>query len=180
MKKKLNIVWLKRDLRTFDHQPLFEAEKAKTDYIIVYLFEPKMINFSDSSLRHQQFIYHSILEINKSLKKYRRKVHIFKSEANAFFEHITSIYQINIIFSYQETGINITWDRDRKLHETLISKNIKWIEFENQAISNSKARTFQTVVVTTLCIHRDFDHDCQKSHECTLLLSIMINHTMNV
>ena len=134
MKKKLNIVWLKRDLRTTDHQPLFEAEKAKTDYIIVYLFEPKIINFSDSSLRHQQFIYHSILEINRSLKKYRRKVHIFKSDANAFFEHITSIYQINIVFSYQETGINITWDRDKKLHKTLISKNIKWVEFENQGV----------------------------------------------
>ena len=58
-----------------------------------------MINFSDSSLRHQKFIYHSILEINRSLKKYKRKVHIFKCDANVFFEHIISIYQINIIYS---------------------------------------------------------------------------------
>ena len=29
MKKNLNIVWLKRDLRTFDHEPLHEASNDK-------------------------------------------------------------------------------------------------------------------------------------------------------
>ena len=175
-KKKLNIVWLKRDLRTFDHQPLFEAEKAKIDYIIVYLFEPRMINFSDSSLRHQKFIYHSILEINRSLKKYKRKVHIFKCDANVFFEHIISIYQINIIYSYRETGINITWDRDKKLKEILISKNIKWVEFANQGVSrgivnrNNWDKNWFTYINSPLINNvftvNNFDFDYKKFQFC--------------
>ena len=40
MMNELNIVWLKRDLRTYDHVPLYEAEKLKDDYVIIYLFEP--------------------------------------------------------------------------------------------------------------------------------------------
>ena len=64
MKKNLNIVWLKRDLRTFDHEPLHEAENLKIDYIIIYLFEPVLMNEPDCSKRHQQFVYHSILDIN--------------------------------------------------------------------------------------------------------------------
>ena len=35
MKKDLNIVWLKRDLRTIDHEPLFEAEKLKDETLKV-------------------------------------------------------------------------------------------------------------------------------------------------
>ena len=65
MCKKLNIVWLKRDLRTSDHEPLFEAEKSDLNYVIIYLFEPKQMAHSDYSIRHQQYIYHSILAINK-------------------------------------------------------------------------------------------------------------------
>ena len=65
MKDSINIVWLKRDLRTIDHLPLYEAEKKQHNYIIIYLFEPNQINYDDYSLRHKQFIYHSIIEMNK-------------------------------------------------------------------------------------------------------------------
>ena len=60
MKKEINIVWLKRDLRTYDHLPLYEAEKLMIDYQIIYLFEPTIMKEPDYSERHQQFIYHSL------------------------------------------------------------------------------------------------------------------------
>ena len=47
MKKEINIVWLKRDLRTYDHLPLNEAEKLKIDYEIIYLFEPNIMKEPD-------------------------------------------------------------------------------------------------------------------------------------
>ena len=31
MKKELNIVWLKEDIRTIDHEPLYEAENLKSN-----------------------------------------------------------------------------------------------------------------------------------------------------
>ena len=70
MKESINIVWLKRDLRTTDHFPLYESEIKLDFYIIIYLFEPNQTNYDDYSLRHKQFIYHSIIEMNKLLKKY--------------------------------------------------------------------------------------------------------------
>ena len=56
MKEKRNLVWLKRDLRTQDHVPLFHAEHARESYIPIYIFEPSALHYPDSSLRHQQFI----------------------------------------------------------------------------------------------------------------------------
>ena len=67
-KEPVNIVWLKRDLRSQDHEPLANAEKESIPYRIIYLFEPSIINYADTSLRHLQFIYYSILAINKKLK----------------------------------------------------------------------------------------------------------------
>ena len=43
--KAVNIVWLKRDLRSQDHAPLLKAECAGIPYIIIYLFEPSRIDY---------------------------------------------------------------------------------------------------------------------------------------
>ena len=62
-KQAINIVWLKRDIRSQDHLPLWKAEQSSLPYLIVYIFEPHLIAYKDTSLRHLQFIYHSLLEL---------------------------------------------------------------------------------------------------------------------
>ena len=64
MRKKINIVWLKRDLRLQDHEPLWFSENSELDYLILYIFEPNLINYGDTSLIHYQFIYESIYKMN--------------------------------------------------------------------------------------------------------------------
>ena len=78
--KDLNIVWLKRDLRLQDHEPLHRAEQAGVPYIIIYLFEPSIIEYPDTNLRHLQFVYHSLKSLNKQLKNYNRCVDIFMAK----------------------------------------------------------------------------------------------------
>ena len=134
MHENLNIVWLKRDLRTFDHDPLFEAEQLGGNYIIVYLFEPLQMKHPDYSLRHQQFIYHSVKALNKTLKIHNREVHIFHTNADTFFEYLTTTYNIKNVLSYQESGTNNSWILDKKVAKILKDKKAKWIEFENQAV----------------------------------------------
>ena len=130
----LNIVWLKRDLRTSDHEPLFHAENENENYILIYLFEPTLLAQADSALRHQQFIYHSILDINSSLRKVNRSVHTFYADAKDVFTYLTERYTINKVFSYQENGTRISWDRDKEVSSILKKNGVKWLQFENQAV----------------------------------------------
>lgn len=139
MKKSLNVVWLKRDLRTDDHESFYHAEKLCDDYIVVYLFEPKQINYSDYSYRHQNFIFNSILEMNKNLSLFNRQVHIFHADADVFFNYLSEKYKVNSVFSYQESGIKNSWDRDQKIAKLFQLKSIKWKEFENQSVKRGLA-----------------------------------------
>ena len=75
--KAVNIVWLKRDLRSQDHEPLFRAECAGIPYLIIYLFEPSRIEYPDTSQRHLQFVYHSIGNLNKVLSEFNRLTKLF-------------------------------------------------------------------------------------------------------
>ena len=77
VKKKINIVWIKRDIRTQDHEPLYYAEERKEDYLAVFIYDSELLSYGDLSLRHHQFAYSSILDVNEKLKKYKRSINIF-------------------------------------------------------------------------------------------------------
>ena len=134
VKQGINIVWFKRDLRTLDHLPLFHAEKHGLEYVCVYIFDPKKISHSDSSLRHQQFVYHSIKDINQKWKIYNRRVHIMCAHTLDVFHYLSKTYEIKNIFSYQESGIRLSWDTEKSVDEYCKKNNIKWLQFQRDGI----------------------------------------------
>ncbi len=134
LKKSINIVWLKRDLRSQDHAALQAAENAAIPYLIVFLYEPSIIALPDTSLRHLQFQYHSVLQLNKIFKPYQNTVHIFQEEVLLVFNFLINSFIVENIFSYQETGVQKTYDRDIAVKQFLTQHHITWKEFQRDGI----------------------------------------------
>jgi len=135
LKKKVqNIVWLKRDIRSQNHEPFLKAELADIEYLIIYLFEPSLITYPDTSPRHLQFIYNSIIALNKTLAPFNRKVNVFYGEAFDVFEYLNKSFEIKSIFSFQESGTQITWQRDKQVKLFCIKNNITWQESQRDGI----------------------------------------------
>ncbi len=135
MKKQLtNIVWLKRDIRSQDHAPLLKAESAGIPYRIVYLFEPSFIDYPDTSERHLQFVYHSILALNKTLAPFNRSVEIFYGEAIEVFEYLGQTFDLKSIFSFRESGPEHSWKRDRAVKLFCRKHHIIWQETQRDGI----------------------------------------------
>lgn len=132
--QEINIVWLKRDLRLQDHDPLYKAEQAGTPYIIIYLFEPSIIAYPDTSPRHLKFIYHSIKSLNRQLECYNRHIELFYEEAITIFTLLEQKFTINKIFSYQESGTLITWNRDKVIQQFCSQNSIIWEESQRDGI----------------------------------------------
>ena len=101
--KAVNIVWLKRDLRSQDHEPLLKAECAGISYRIIYIFEPSKIVYPDTSPRHLQFIFHSIHALDKVLSAFNRRVEVFYGEAIEVFNYLNEDFDINSVFSFHES-----------------------------------------------------------------------------
>lgn len=134
MKKSVNVVWLKRDLRIQDHAPFLTAEQSQEDYLPIFIFEPSILSHPDSSLRHQQFVYHSILEMNRNLEKFERKVLVFHAEATSVFSYLNEEFDVKKVFSYQESGTRITWNRDKEIAHYFEQNEIQWTEFQRDGI----------------------------------------------
>ena len=133
-KESINIVWLKRDIRTLDHMPFFMAESDQHSFIPIYIFDSKIINHHDTSDRHLQFIYKSILVVSEKLKEYNKSVEIFYGDSIEIFKYLISIFDIDNVYSYQESGIKISWERDKKVKELFLEVNIIWKEFQRDGI----------------------------------------------
>ncbi len=134
LKQAINIVWIKRDIRSHDHKPFWEAESSNLPYMPIYIFEPSLISYPDTSLRHLQFQFHALIHLNKNLAKKDVEVVIFYAEAIAVFEYILSIYEVENVYSYQETGIKTTWNRDRVLKKLFNENGVNWWEFQRDGI----------------------------------------------
>ena len=133
-REAINIVWLKRDLRLQDHEPLHRAEQDGIPYFIIYLFEPSIIHYPDTSLRHLQFVYHAIKSLNKRLKNYNRTIEVFYGEAIDVFTFLTKTYTIQQLLSYQESGTKTTWKRDKQIKQYCTKNKIRWIESQRDGI----------------------------------------------
>ena len=133
-KETINIVWLKRDIRSQDHEPLFKAEQDGIAYLIIYVFEPSIITYPDTSPRHLQFIYHSIKALNKTLKPYNKKVEVFYGEMIDVFQYLNTVFEIKTLFSFRESGTQTTWNRDKKVKVFCKKHNITWKESQRDGI----------------------------------------------
>ena len=125
---KINVVWLKRDLRLSDHLPLSWAEQDTIPYLIIFLFEPSLYNLPDTSTRHLRFQLDSLTIMQADLMKSNQRVHIFRGDAEDVFNHLGSLYEIKNVFSYQEIGIQATWDRDKRMANIFRQRGIQWKE----------------------------------------------------
>jgi deoxyribodipyrimidine photo-lyase len=133
MKPKTNIVWLKRDLRLTDHAPLYEATCRDEQFLVLYIFEPSLINDSHTDERHWRFIQQSLSDMKKILAKQNKQLSIACGEADQIFSELTNQYEITNIFSHEETGLKLTFERDKKLKIFFNAKKIQWHEYQTNA-----------------------------------------------
>ncbi len=133
-KPSINIVWIKRDIRTIDHQPFHVAESMKSMYIPIYIFDSELIKHPDTSDRHLQFIFNSIIDINSKLSEFNKEVKIFYGLSIKIFKDLLKQFKIENIYSYQESGIKSSWDRDLKIKSLCTEKGINWMEFQRDGI----------------------------------------------
>ena len=129
-KKTVNIVWFKRDLRFMDNEALFHAHQSDLPILLLYIFEPSVMKYDDSDVRHWRFIYESIQELQHKLKPSNNNFYFFHNEAEFVFSEISKHFEVKTIFSHQEIGNKITFDRDIAMQEFFEKNNIIWKEFQ--------------------------------------------------
>lgn len=125
-KKAINIVWFKRDLRFTDHEPLYLAQQSEIPTLLVYFFEASLMAHDDSDTRHWRFVYESVQEMQSKLAKNAAEIYYFHSEVQLVFEELLNEYDIQSVFSHQEIGNKVSYDRDISMQSFFDANKISW------------------------------------------------------
>ncbi len=130
----MQLVWLKRDLRTQDHAPLATAEASGFPFRTIFIFEPSLMAHPDCSNRHLRFQWQSILDMQKSWASVGRAVDVFWGESEAVFSWLFEKYSVSKVLSYQESGIQKTFIRDKAISNMFALRRVEWEEYERNGV----------------------------------------------
>ncbi|XOV80106.1 MAG: deoxyribodipyrimidine photo-lyase/cryptochrome family protein [Aestuariibacter sp.] len=124
----LNVVWLKRDLRLRDHEPLWRASQNPGPVILIYVIEPIMLNDPHMDIRHWRFIWQSLKDIDEQLKPFDTQVQLLTGDMTQILMNIRRSCTALTLYSYQEIGLAHTFERDKMLHRYCKQHDIQWQE----------------------------------------------------
>ncbi len=131
MKERINILWFKRDLRWSDNAAytacVASAQKENIKIIAFCSIEPSLIENTHYSDRHWYFVASSVDDMNKGGVGF---VHLVSGEIDNILDFLYEKYEINEIYSHQETGLGITYTRDKDIAKWTHGKGILWKEFQ--------------------------------------------------
>lgn len=133
-KQHINVLWLKRDLRLQDNEAIANALKSGKPTLLLYVFEHVVLNDGHYSERHFNFIKESIRDINDQLKSYNTKVLAVINDIQSTFNIIQEFYKIDTIYSHVETGLLLTYNRDKEFARYCRNNLIAWKESKNNGV----------------------------------------------
>ena len=133
-KPEINIFWFKRDLRLIDNPPLQAAIDAKERTLLLYVFEPELLQNNHYSDRDWNFVKQSLEHLNACLEKHNTKIHVFKGDFLEIIESISKNFVIKDLYSHQETGLSVTYARDKKANMFCKNQDINWHEFVHNGV----------------------------------------------
>ena len=138
----INVIWLKRDLRWSDHAPIDYAANNGLPTLIFFSFEPMLLNASQYSNRHWQFIEESLNDMQIQLSTQKPMIHLLQGDCISIFNCIKRKYKQFTLLSHQETGIGLTYERDLAVQNWCSTNEINWIEFKQNGVQRgAKNRT---------------------------------------
>ena len=130
----INVVWFKRDLRVIDNEAIASALADGLPVLLVYFLEPSLEQDMHYSDRHFRFIKQSLAEMNGILKDENTEVLLIHGEVINNLDKLRTNYNIKAIYSHQETGIDITFKRDKAVAKYCASHGITWKENVNNGV----------------------------------------------
>jgi len=125
----VNIVWFKRDLRAYDHEPLRQAIKSGDPILCLFVFEPALISADTFDRLHRGFIVDCLRDLHASLIQLGLSLHVRHGAMPDTLEQIAADYgKISTLRSHEETGEMITYVRDRAVRTWCRQHAVEWVE----------------------------------------------------
>ena len=131
--------------------------------LLLYCFEPSVVDDPNYDPRHWRFVVECLADLNQQLTALRgpqihevlthewlpfefddeqtplistgpRQVWVFHREVLDVLKALQQHFTINTIFSHEETGLKVTYDRDKAVAQFCLEHDVIWREFQSNGV----------------------------------------------
>ncbi len=129
----LGVIWFKRDLRVFDHQPLVEAARNR-NLLALYVYEPELVRAPDCAPQHIGFINECLTELDQALTGRGSPLQIQHGEITSVLKRVLDNFGPFTLYSHEETGNALSYARDLRVAEWCQTHDIRWKESPSNGV----------------------------------------------
>ena len=122
-----SIVWFKRDLRVADHAPLLEAAE-RGPVVGLYVHEPEVMATPEWSAGHLAFIQDCLSELRVKFSEMGSVLAVLRGDMPDTLDRLHDQWAFDELWSHEETGLAVTYDRDRRVAAWCRRRGIRWNE----------------------------------------------------
>jgi deoxyribodipyrimidine photo-lyase len=130
----VNLLWFKRDLRLQDHAPLRDAIRDARPLLMLYCYEPTLEQMLQTAPRHGRFVAQSLQALNRELRPLGAEVYGFRCEVLPLLQALQTEHGIAALYSHEETGLRLTWERDKAVKRWCTANSIPWYEYQTNGV----------------------------------------------
>ena len=113
VKQGVSLVWFKRDFRLTDHLPLQKAIESGDQLILLYCFDPELIEDPHYDVRHWRFVWESLEDMNARIKSHGHRIEVLHAPFREVLLELSKTYHLKSIYSHEESGLKVTYDLDK-------------------------------------------------------------------
>ena len=132
-----SVVWLKRDLRLSDHQPLDKATEGQC--LILYVVEPSLSAAADFDDCHRDFINQSLAELAPRLEQIGGRLIVAEGEVVEVLDKLLESWPFDRLLSHEETGNGISYSRDRAVQAWARKHKVEWLEYAQHGVFRAQS-----------------------------------------
>jgi deoxyribodipyrimidine photo-lyase len=128
-----SVVWFKRDLRIDDHRPLALAA-ARGSVVALYVYEPALLQGAEFDPAHFRFIDDCLAALDEQLRQRGLALTLRTGEPTRVLAALRREAPFDALWSHEETGNRLTFDRDLAVGRWCRSHGVEWTEIPQTGV----------------------------------------------
>lgn len=129
----MRLVWFKRDLRLHDHAPLLRAA-SQGEVVCLFVYEDELLQAPDFDPSHAVFLEQSLRELHRNLERRGLPLVCRRGSLPQVLEELHQQWPFTSLWSHQETGNWLTYQRDLRVGRWCRQYDIEWHELPQNGV----------------------------------------------
>ena len=125
---------MKRDFRITDNECLFEAVQHAEAVLPFFCWEHDVLNEGDYSSFHLQAQWEGLTGVCQSLRNRGIESRVVSGDIVDQLDLVFKLFPFDVLYSHQETGNLVTFQRDQNVQKWCRKQDVKWVEMNPSSV----------------------------------------------